>query len=658
VLQRADADAVLEALFQTAPVGLAVWDADLRFVRLNVALAAMNGRPVDAHLGRTLDEVLPELGGRLRPVLERVLATGRPVLDVDVAGETLAVPGTRREWRASYHPVPGADGQVAGVIGAVVEVSAEREALRRAQEARHHAEAVGALLTAMIEATPVGLAFWDLDLRFVRVNEALAAMNGRDVGEHLGRTVPEVLGEEHGARVQAVLRRVLATREPVLDAELASGDGEGTRHWEASYFPVQAGDLLLGVGGVVRDVTERRRAEAERARLLREALAAQRRAEFLAAAAERVAASMDLETALHELARTTVPVLADACAITIVRAGGQLETVAVAGGEAVEDREAVARVVRSGRPERRRDEAAGRELLVLALRARGRVVGAVTLAAMGAGRRFGADEEALAADLASRAALHVEQARLYTERSRIAATLEASLRPRRLPEVPGLELAARYRAAGEGNEVGGDFYDVVQHRPGRYTAVVGDVVGKGPAAAALTALARHTLRAAGLAGRAPDESLALLNEVLLTDTEPGRFCTAVHAELVPGPEGCAVRLANGGHPPPLLRRVDGTVERLDAAHGPLVGALPDARFAALELALAPGDLLLLYTDGAVEVPREEPLAGERRLREALAGTAGGSVDAAVAAAEAAAVGRQRGEPRDDLALLAVAATRA
>jgi sigma-B regulation protein RsbU (phosphoserine phosphatase) len=186
---------------------------------------------------------------------------------------------------------------------------------------------------------------------------------------------------------------------------------------------------------------------------------------------------------------------------------------------------------------------------------------------------------------------------------------------------------------------------------------VGDVAGKGPAAAALTALARHTLRAASLAERSPAQSLALLNEVLLADTEPGRFCTAVHAELSPGPHGCAVRLANGGHPAPLVRRADGHVEHLDEAHGPLVGALPAASFTELEVALAPGDLLLLYTDGVVELPGEDPGAGERRLAEALAAGGGASVDAAVAAGEAQAVERHRGVPRDDLALLAIAAAR-
>jgi len=687
-----DAEVLLDAVFQTAPVGLAAWDADLRYVRINVALAAMNGRPVEAHLGRTIDEAVPELAPLVRPVLEQVLATGRPVLDLELTGETPALPDTRRAWRASFHPV-GADGAVEGVVCAVVEMTGEWRALRHADEARRQAEAVGALLTAMIEATPVGLAFWDPGLRFVRVNEALAAINGRAVAEHLGRTASEVLGEA-GARVEALLRRVRRTHEPVLDVELRSGDADGgERHWEASYFPVLAGEVLVGIGGVVRDVTERHRAEEERARLLRDALAGERRTALLAEAAERVSSSLDLRTALRELARTTVPVLADWCSIAVVTPDGGLETLGVAHADpeleplAVELAErhpphldsglGAVQVVRTGRPLRldEVDDAllarlahddrhlallrslAPRRALTVPLRAQGRVLGAATFVMAGSGRRFGPDEVALAGDLASRAALHVDHARLYAERSRIAATLEASLRPRRLPQVPGLEMAARYRAAGEGNEVGGDFYDVVASGPGRFTAVVGDVAGKGPTAAALTALARHTLRAASLAERSPAQSLALLNEVLLADTEPGRFCTAVHAELVPGPGGCAVRLANGGHPPPFVLRADGSVERLADAHGPLVGALPTAVFVEVELELAPGDLLLLYTDGVVEVPGEEADAGERRLVEALARTAGDTVDAAVASVEAAALARQAGEQRDDLALLAIAAVR-
>jgi serine phosphatase RsbU (regulator of sigma subunit) len=242
---------------------------------------------------------------------------------------------------------------------------------------------------------------------------------------------------------------------------------------------------------------------------------------------------------------------------------------------------------------------------------------------------------------------------LYTERTRIAHTLQAKLLPERLPEIPGAQLAARYRAAGELNEVGGDFYDVFPRSETEWALVVGDVSGKGAEAAAVTALARYSLRAAALDEGSPSEALQRLNIAMLHDGS-GQFATVVLAYVSAAqPAGLRVRLALGGHPPPLILRADGRVDALER-FGTLLGMLAEPRIHDAAFDLGVGDVLLLYTDGVTEAgPRGAPV-GVEGLRALLAGLAGRAPQGIVDAVEAAAVAAQTGEPRDDVALLALA----
>lgn len=149
---------------------------------------------------------------------------------------------------------------------------------------------------------------------------------------------------------------------------------------------------------------------------------------------------------------------------------------------------------------------------------------------------------------------------------------------RELPEIPGVELASAFLPAGDEAIVGGDFFDVFASADGMWTAILGEVSGRGAEAAAITAAARHTLRAAALVEPVPAANLALLNRVLTADLAGGAYCTVVHARLCPGPDGLSVRLANGGHLPPLVLRANGNVESLSGGHGPLVGMFADATF--------------------------------------------------------------------------------
>jgi GAF domain-containing protein len=192
---------------------------------------------------------------------------------------------------------------------------------------------------------------------------------------------------------------------------------------------------------------------------------------------------------------------------------------------------------------------------------------------------FSADDERMVIGIAAQSAIAIENARLYQERTRTAQTLQRALLPPHLPEIAGLELAAGYRAAGEGNEVGGDFYDVFPQGDGSWALVVGDVCGKGPQAAAVTALARYTLRAHAVAGLRPSYMLARLNDALLRQRAPG-FVTVALARIELTHDGAHVDLATAGHPLPILATADGSVPVGDVGTplGIIEGFKPFGRF--------------------------------------------------------------------------------
>jgi serine phosphatase RsbU (regulator of sigma subunit) len=291
-------------------------------------------------------------------------------------------------------------------------------------------------------------------------------------------------------------------------------------------------------------------------------------------------------------------------------------------------------------------------LIIAPMTARGRTFGTLTLVGAESGRHFEAADVQLAEELARRAAVAIENSRLYTERTRIAHTLQVRLLPERLPEVPGVRLAARYRAAGELNEVGGDFYDVFPRSSTDWALVVGDVSGKGAEAAAITALARYTLRAAAMGESTPSAALRRLNDALLNDGS-SQFATVVLAYVSAAEDGgLRVRMALGGHPPPLVLRASGEIDA-PGSFGVLLGMLDDPPLHDSEFAVHQHDLMLLYTDGVTEAgPRDAPF-GQRGLSALLGGLGGRTPEEIVDAIEQAVVSAQPGEPRDDIALLAL-----
>lgn len=235
----------------------------------------------------------------------------------------------------------------------------------------------------------------------------------------------------------------------------------------------------------------------------------------------------------------------------------------------------------------------------------------------------------------------------------LARTLQETLIPPAPPAIPGLEVAAAYRPAGDGTEVGGDFYDVFPLASDDYVVALGDVSGKGAAAAVVTALARYTLRALAVSHERPSEVLDQLDQALKRH-ETDRFCTVVLMRLTRAEQGWTALISSGGHPPPLLVRRGATPEPV-VVPGTIIGILSTARFTDHELHLAPGDTLLLYTDGVTEARDEHAaLFGSERLLDTVGRVAGSTADLVSGLIDEV-LAFQAGTPRDDIAVLAVTA---
>lgn len=559
--------------------------------------------------------------------------TGPGLLVAAVCTASASVVLVEPRWEVSVED--GGDAvRLASFVAASLAVVGLGWAMRRAGASAAESAAV---LDSVFDGSPVGLAYLDRGLRFVRVNAALAAMNGRGVEEHLGRRLTEVL-PDFPEDLLAVFHRVLGTGEPVIGLEASGGRRSApgrTFHFIASWHPVRGADgSVVGIGVSVVDVTERREGE------LREQLVAE--------VATRLDATVGLPERLDVLARLLVPRVADGCVVDVVEDGGRLRRAAAFhvdpdAGELIRGLPPPRpgspgdRVMRDGRPllieevgdehdaRTAHDEDLARRRLrlrsavVVPLRARGETIGLLSaVTSEESGRRYGPGELTLVRQVADRAALAIDNARLYERQRSIASELQRGLLPAALPRIPGCEVAARHVAAGEGLVVGGDFFDVFEAAgewstaPGAWALAIGDVCGKGPEAAGLTALVRYTLRAEAVHGRSPDTVLRRVNRAMLLARDDLRFCTAIHGTMLVTAAGARVALACAGHPAPLVLRAAGGVEEVAMSGHPL-GLYPDAQFGAATATLGPGDALVLLTDGVLEAfgadTAEEPALG-------------------------------------------------
>ena len=233
----------------------------------------------------------------------------------------------------------------------------------------------------------------------------------------------------------------------------------------------------------------------------------------------------------------------------------------------------------------------------------------------------------------------------------LAQTLQQTLIPPTTPDVPGLDVATAYRPAGDGSEVGGDFYDVFQIRDGEWVAFIGDVRGKGADAAVVAALARYTLRAAAVRYRDPHVVLEAVNQVLLQHAVD-RFCTVAYVRLMHTDDGWEAVLCCAGHPLPVIKHAGGSTA-LVGTPGTLLGVVPDVEESDLAVPLAAGDVLLLYTDGVTEARTNGDMYGDERLLSVVA-TAERDAQNVTAQVLADVLAYQAGDARDDVALVAIA----
>ncbi|HEY2631851.1 MAG TPA: SpoIIE family protein phosphatase [Solirubrobacteraceae bacterium] len=410
---------------------------------------------------------------------------------------------------------------------------------------------------------------------------------------------------------------------------------------------------------------------------------------FMAGASRVLASSLDYNETLRRVARLTVPTMASWCAVDLLNEQGEIERVAVHHPDPAmmelaerlnrdyrlspDEPAGVPEVIRTGEArvytdippdalaQYARDNkhlellsaiGATAVILVPMIGAAG-TIGAITLVSSGEDRRLSHDDLPLAERLARRAGTAVENARLYTERTRIAHTLQKALLPESLPEIPGVEVAARYCAAGELNDVGGDFYDVFEQGENRYwMLVIGDVCGKGPRAAGVTALARHTLRAAAMSEQSPAEMLATLHRALRRQPVGADLCTVCLVAMDRSARHTRLTVALAGHPPPLLLSADGEAS-LIGEHGTLLGVLDPIEVGLTRVELQPGDTLLLYTDGLPDAGGAGVQLGERAMIEMCRKAPRASLKGMLAHIEREAVEYAEGSLRDDLALLGI-----
>jgi PAS domain S-box-containing protein len=525
-------------------------------------------------------------------------------------------------------------------------------------------EALQLRLTTALDTLAEAVTIQDADFKTIYLNQAARA----DFGDTRDIAADFVSFHEDGTplRLEELPGRTAlagGTPEPMLIRSISRVTGE--ERWRLVKASAVEGEPRLAVN-VIEDVTDVKRAELGQ--------------RFLAEAGAVLASGLDHEQTLATIADLAVPRLADWCSVT-VPAGDWLRTVAVAHVDPAKrefaaeyDRHypspidapiGAAQVLRDGSsqligpiddallaqaiadPVQRAalQSLRLRWVMLVPMVAGPRIIGVISFVSSESGRRFTPADLELAEELGRRAGTAVENARLYQERSHIAATLQRGLLPDELPAIPGLEVASLYRPAGEENLVGGDFYDAFE-TPSGWMLLVGDVTGRGAEAAALTGQARHTLRTAAMLLGDPAAAFAQLNQALAGRAELTP-CTVVLIHVAPDARSASILCA--GHPPPLLLR--GGDVRPVGRFGAMLGAWADAHWTAERIDLEPGDTLVAFSDGVTDTVGAAGRFGDERLLATLRGVTGAA--RAVAAIDAALNAFQRLGQADDTAVLAL-----
>jgi PAS domain S-box-containing protein len=251
----------IESIYRMAPVGLCFVDTDFCYVRINEQLAEINGLSVAEHIGQNLREILPEMADRVEPLYTQIMASGEPIIDLELTGSNRAQPGIERCWLASFYPQTDNGGRVVGVNTVVQEITARKQEEAQLKQAELMVQQQLAEIESIYRAAPIGLSYINSKLKFVRINEQLAQINGLPVAEHIGLTIRDVL-PEMADRIERLYRQVIESGEPIFDLEMSGitpSQPGVERHWLASYYPqTDVSGRVIGVNAIVQEITDRK----------------------------------------------------------------------------------------------------------------------------------------------------------------------------------------------------------------------------------------------------------------------------------------------------------------------------------------------------------------------------------------------------------------
>ncbi len=639
-----------------------------RVIEFNAAAERTFGYRRDEVLGQKLAELIipPELRERHRQGLKKYLETGQSrILNQRIELIAIRRDGSTVPVELAVTPIPDTDPPI--FTGYVRDNSERIEAER----IREH-------LAAVVEGTSDAVLSKDLDGIITAWNEAATRLYGYTAEQAIGKPIYIIVPPGRETEEERILERIRrGERVEPYETERVRRDGSRI---DVSLTVSPIKDPVLGIVGashVARDITADKRGRNAQ--------------EFLARAAAALEASLEVDEIARTIVETAVPDLAELCVIDFLEEDGTIGRATVAAADPQIARELdtirreypldlegdhpVAHVLRSGRSlvlqnlkepgirhgvaqSEKHREFIGRadynSAAVAPMFARGRLVGALSFLHITRDRHFDEDDLTLLEDLSTRAAMALDNARLYAERDRIANVLQRGLRPDEPQPIPGLEVSVVFEAAGEGVELGGDFYDVIPVN-GVHYVLVGDVAGHGAEVAAYTAQIRHTVRALARLATAPAEIVERVNTVLVETDTGERFATLQLARIETRESGAIdVELASAAHPPAVIVRADGSTQTLSG--GAIVGVWQQVEVAVHRFSVEPGETLLLYTDGWLEAGPVELHRTPEELAQEIAGIADDDLEAVLDRLRADAVDRAGSELRDDLVLLGLRPT--
>ncbi|MFK4225866.1 SpoIIE family protein phosphatase [Streptomyces sp. NPDC019890] len=620
---------------------IALWraDAEGRIAEWSLAAQDLLGYTPEQLLGRSgIPMLVPKPNWELAEQLTRKVAAGEAIV--------ATLPVRHRDGHLVPMEMwicPAVDRQ--GGTGVLV-IAVETSAVLRMRDSL-------AALEGLFTQSPIGLAILGPDLRFLRVNNALARMNGVSAAEHLGKRPAEVAPDVNAAALETVMRQSLDLGEAVVDVRRTgrtAADPDHDRTWSCSYAPLldNAGHRLGLIASLI-DITASQQAhiDADRAR---------HRFALLAEAGTRIGTTLDLRQTSEEVVQLLVPQLADSADVQLLAevidpdeaaasTHGVVRRMAASFPDPAAPTEHLAvgmtfqvplgsvyeQIIADGRPmnlylsdipalisdpdaERLRSYLTANvgSARLVPLVARGTVLGAVVVTRIRGREPFDEQDCVLIDELVARAALNIDNARMFTSQRAAALTLQRSLTNSSLPDVRNLDLTGRYLPASD-HEVGGDWYDVIPLPDSRTGLVIGDVMGHGIHAAAVMGQLRTAVRTLARLDIPPAQMLRSL-DLVVADLGENEMATCIYAVHDPAAGGCLI--ARAGHPPPAVADGRGAIAFLDGPPGTPLGA-GGQDFQTEHVPLPPGSLLVLYTDGLIEARDRDIDQGMQQLAQAL-----------------------------------------